>query len=186
MFGIYSHWINQGRLQLEALGYSADGVPPFIALTRDATAARFPSGASALVATRIAKTREACTTLGYRLVRLWALAVRFGDVELQNTITDELAKCFIDATFPFYLDASAMSITNKTSWPGCPLRCLCIEWADTSRAGFELRTNSLPTWLTSGLMLLKMRRAGGELKDDPREEVPKKKERYHVHQAVEA
>lgn len=173
-FKHYSHWINQDRLHFEAFDYSLDRYPPFLSIIRAARLAGVP------VNRKMAK--EAYGLLITRLVDIWTLAVQLGDIELQNTISDELAT-FLDHGWLLSPGKNALTAIETYSRPGSPLCRLCIEWADDLPARRQLCTNSMPKWLTTGLLLLRMRRAGGELKDDPRD-TPNKKGRYHVRQQV--
>jgi len=172
-FAMYWHWVHTYRLDYKALDYSTrlePAEPRFIGLGygQDRKLLR-----TDYFNANLQRVRTQSGKFATRLIKLWMLADLLGDPELQDVISKELARWFLDRDIPADVPLSAIALLDDvdTTARDCPLRQLCIDWVDgledQSRVVYGIEEGELE-WLVSGLSGLDVRRRKGELEDDPR------------------
>ena len=172
-FAMYWHWVHTSRLDYKALDYSTrlePAEPRFIGLGygQDRKLLR-----TDYFNANLQRVRTQSGKFATRLIKLWMLADLLGDPELQDVISKELARWFLDRDIPADVPLSAIALLDDvdTTARDCPLRQLCIDWVDgledQSRVVYGIEEGELE-WLVSGLSGLDVRRRKGELEDDPR------------------
>jgi hypothetical protein len=188
-FMMYTHWVYTSQLDFAALGYrqNGDDFVTYRAVQAD--------GSDIEMYSNVDRHLEKTSDWAHHLIVLWVHAEFLGDVRLQNTISEELERWWFDENLVVSIHGRSYAFVGKHTSPDSPLRKLCIDWADRSLVfrSWERRpieVEKLPKWLSTQLLLMKMRRERGTLKDDPRkmnprevdprEMDPKRLGRYHV------
>jgi hypothetical protein len=181
-FVMYWHWVYTSKLDDEALDYE-DGTPRFVEHHRQP---QRKDDETMRAYTRCEVLRDS-SILASHLIRFWICADFLGDAECQDTISDELAKWFLDKHIPTAISASTIAFVDEKTRPGSPIRRFCIDWADNKLvAGSKIAClrgwfdPTAPKWLLLGALSFKLRREEGDWErgEDPRK--ASKEGRYHV------
>jgi hypothetical protein len=160
------------------IGYRENG-DDFV--TFDAVLANNESETYSNVSRHMEKTGD----WAHRLIVLWVAADFLGDVELQNTIMQELEGWWFQHEHVFSIHRHSFVFVDRHTPPNSPLRKFCIDWADLSyvfrsRVGSQPEIEKFPKWMLSKLLLMKVRRERRTLRDDPRMMDMNQRGRYDV------
>jgi len=178
-FMMYAHWVYTSQLDFAALGYRQNG-DDFVRFS-----AVLANGSEIEMCSNRDRHLEKTGDWAHRLIRLWIHADFLGDVHLQNTISEELEHWWFDKHLVVTIHERSFAFVGKQTSPNSPLRQLCIDWADLSYVfrsleRRQIEVERLPRWLSSALLLMKLRRERGTLKDDPRKMDLARRGKYHV------
>lgn len=186
---MYAHWVYTSQLDFAALGYRENG-DDFV--TFEAVQA---NGSETEMFSNVDRHLEKTSDWAHRLIVFWVHADFLGDVRLQNKISEELERWWFGKDLVVSIHGRSFAFVGKHTSLDSPLRQLCADWADRSyvfrsRERRPIEVEELPKWVSTQLLLMKMRRERGTLKYDPREMNPKKIDprdmdpkmlgRYHV------
>ena len=185
---MYAHWIYTSNLDFAALGYRQNG-NDFVHYegikaikVDDSNVVQYSE-----IETYSNRDRhlEKTSEWAHRLIVFWVHAEFLGDVRLQNTISEELENWWFKEDLVVSIHRRSFAFVGKHASLGSPLRKLCIDWADLSdvfrsREESQIEIERLPNWLSTRLLLMKIRRERGTLKEDPRGADLTRRGRYHV------
>jgi hypothetical protein len=178
-FEMYTHWVYTSQLDFSALGYLEDGKDFVTWLAVGANGDDI--GRDSNVNRHLEKTSD----WAHRLIVLWVHAGSLGDVQLQNTISEQLERWWFERHLVVSIPRRSFVFVGKHTSSGSPLRKLCIDWADLSsvfrsRVGSQVEVKNFPRWLTNELLRMKTSRERGTLEDDPRKMDLSTRGRYYV------
>jgi hypothetical protein len=178
-FMMYTHWVYTSRLDFAALGYRQNG-DDFVRFQ-----AVQANGSEIEMYSNVDRHSEKTGDWAHRLIVLWVHAEFLGDVRLQNTISQELERWWFAKDLVVSIHRRSFVFVGKHTSRDSPLRKLCVDWADLSFVfrSWEkkpIEVERLPKWLSNRLLLMKMRRERGTLRDDLREMEPMMLGRYHL------
>jgi hypothetical protein len=178
-FMLYTHWVYTSQLDFAALGYRQNG-DDFVRFH-----AVQANGSDMEMYSNVDRHLEKTGDWAHRLIVLWVHADFLGDVRLQNTISEELERWWFEEDLVVSIHGRSFAFVGKHTSPDSPLRKLCVDWTDLSyvfrsRERGQIEVENLPKWLSTELLLMRMRRERGTLRDDPRKMEPKMLGRYHV------